>query len=58
MKPSALSRDLSIDTLAIHAGQPPDPTSGAVMMPIVLASTFAQASPLVSRQPPPYLYTP
>lgn len=45
MKPSAFSRDLSIDTLAIHAGQPPDPTSGAVMVPIVLSSTFAQSSP-------------
>ena len=36
---------LSIDTLAIHAGQEPDPQSGAVMTPIVLASTFAQDGP-------------
>jgi len=36
---------LSLWTLAIHAGQEPDPTSGAVMTPIVLASTFAQESP-------------
>src|SRR6266511_3859326 len=36
---------LGLDTLAIHAGQEPDPTSGAVMTPIVLASTFAQAGP-------------
>ncbi|MDH5490476.1 MAG: cystathionine gamma-synthase [Myxococcales bacterium] len=35
----------SLETLAIHAGQEPDPTSGAVMPPIVLASTFAQKSP-------------
>jgi len=34
-----------VDTLAIHAGQPPDPISGAVMTPIVLSSTFAQDSP-------------
>jgi cystathionine beta-lyase/cystathionine gamma-synthase len=34
-----------LDTLAIHAGQEPDPTSGAVMTPIVLASTFAQDGP-------------
>lgn len=34
-----------LDTLAIHAGQEPDPVSGAVMTPIVLASTFAQAGP-------------
>ncbi|MFZ0666590.1 MAG: cystathionine gamma-synthase [Acidimicrobiales bacterium] len=29
-------------TLAIHAGQDPDPTTGAVVTPIHLASTFAQ----------------
>jgi cystathionine gamma-lyase len=34
-----------IDTLAIHAGQQPDPVSGAVMTPIVLSSTFAQEGP-------------
>ena len=34
-----------IDTLAVHAGQAPDPVSGAVMQPIVLASTFAQDGP-------------
>jgi len=39
------AKRLGLDTLAIHAGQPPDPTSGAVMTPIVLASTFAQAGP-------------
>lgn len=33
------------ETLAIHAGQPHDPTTGAVMPPIVLSSTFAQSSP-------------
>src|SRR3954470_16956107 len=45
MRPEASSRPLAIDTLAIHAGQPPDPVSGAVMTPIVLASTFAQDGP-------------
>ncbi|MDI3288308.1 cystathionine gamma-synthase [Polyangium sp. 15x6] len=40
---------VSLDTLAIHAGQEPDPISGAVMMPIVLASTFAQESPGVHK---------
>src|SRR5882724_2995066 len=34
-----------LDTLAIHAGQKPDPLSGAVMTPIVLSSTFAQDGP-------------
>jgi cystathionine beta-lyase/cystathionine gamma-synthase len=45
MKATAAARPFGIDTLAVHAGQPPDPTSGAVMTPIVLASTFAQAEP-------------
>ncbi len=34
-----------LDTRAIHAGQPPDPVSGAVMTPIVTSATFAQAEP-------------
>jgi cystathionine beta-lyase/cystathionine gamma-synthase len=34
-----------LDTLCIHAGQEPDPIHGAVMTPIVLASTFAQDGP-------------
>lgn len=38
-------RSKNIETLAIHAGQEPDPVSGAVMTPIVLASTFAQDGP-------------
>jgi cystathionine gamma-synthase/cystathionine gamma-lyase len=45
MREEASLSGLSIDTLAIHAGQPPDPVSGAVMTPIVLASTFAQDGP-------------
>jgi cystathionine gamma-lyase len=32
-------------TKAIHAGQSPDPSTGAVMMPIYATSTYAQASP-------------
>lgn len=45
MKAGASLSNLSFDTLAVHAGQPPEPVSGAVMMPIVLASTFAQEGP-------------
>jgi cystathionine gamma-lyase len=41
---SAPSR-AALDTLCIHAGQEPDPISGAVMTPIVLATTFAQDGP-------------
>jgi cystathionine gamma-lyase len=41
----------SIETLCIHAGQEPDPSSGAVMTPIVLATTFAQDGPMPSERP-------
>jgi len=33
---------LGFETRAIHAGQPPDPVTGAVVTPISLATTFAQ----------------
>jgi cystathionine gamma-synthase len=33
----------SFETLAIHAGQSPDPATGAVVRPISLSSTFAQS---------------
>jgi cystathionine gamma-lyase len=36
-------------TRAIHAGQHPDPTTGAVMTPIYATSTFAQESPGVNK---------
>jgi len=36
---------LSINTRVIHAGQSPDPTTGAVMTPIYATSTYAQQSP-------------
>ncbi len=32
-------------TRAIHAGQPPDPATGAVITPIYATSTYAQESP-------------
>jgi cystathionine gamma-synthase len=35
-------RDLGFETRAIHAGQDPDPVTGAVVTPISLATTFAQ----------------
>ncbi|MEZ4389981.1 MAG: cystathionine gamma-synthase [Polyangiales bacterium] len=40
---------MKLDTLVIHAGQHPDPVSGAVMTPIVLSSTFAQEGPGVHK---------
>jgi len=36
-------------TRAIHAGQSPDPTTGAVMPPIYAVSTYAQESPGVHK---------
>ncbi len=36
---------LRFETRAIHAGQRPDPTNGAVITPIYQTSTFAQPSP-------------
>ena len=38
-----------LGTLAIHAGQSPDPTTGAVMTPIYATSTYAQQSPGVHQ---------
>ncbi len=35
-------KGFQFETLAIHAGQPPDPTTGAVMVPIYQASTYRQ----------------
>lgn len=36
---------MRFDTRAIHDGQPPDPATGAVNVPIYLSSTFAQKAP-------------
>ncbi len=33
------------ETRAIHAGQEPDPTTGAIMTPLYLSSTYVQSSP-------------
>jgi len=40
-----MPKTADLDTLAIHAGQIPDPLTGAVMPPIHLSSTFAQEGP-------------
>jgi cystathionine beta-lyase/cystathionine gamma-synthase len=44
-KPPDAGRSAAFETLAVHGGQAPDPLSGAVMEPIVLATTFAQPEP-------------
>lgn len=38
-------KKLGFGTLSIHAGQEPEPTTGAVMVPIFQTSTYAQESP-------------
>jgi cystathionine beta-lyase/cystathionine gamma-synthase len=38
-------RPLHIETLAIHAGQTPDPATGAIMTPIYQTSTYVQSAP-------------
>jgi cystathionine gamma-lyase len=40
---------LHLDTLAIHAGQSPDPTTGAIMTPVYLTSTYVQDGPGVHK---------
>ena len=42
-------RDHKFATRAIHAGQEPDPSTGAVMTPIYATSTYAQSSPGVHK---------
>ncbi len=44
MKPN-----LGFSTRAIHAGQQPDPTTGAIMTPVYLTSTYVQKSPGVHQ---------
>jgi cystathionine gamma-lyase len=39
------SKSYSFDTRAIHAGQQPDPTTGAIMTPVYMTSTYVQSSP-------------
>lgn len=40
---------MKIETLAIHAGQSPDPTTGAIMPPVYQTSTYVQESPGVHK---------
>src|SRR5436309_5828774 len=45
----AQTNQLDFSTRCIHAGQEPDPTTGAVMMPIYTTSTYRQQSPGVHK---------
>lgn len=44
-----ISRETKFATRAIHAGQEPDPTTGAIMTPVFMSSTYVQASPGVHK---------
>ncbi len=46
---TARKNSQGFSTRAIHAGQHPDPTTGAVMTPIYATSTYAQESPGVNK---------
>ena len=48
-KAGADTSGLALGTLAIHGGQSPDPSTGAVMPPIYATSTYAQSSPGVHQ---------
>ncbi len=43
------NKEFGFRTRAIHAGQEPDPTTGAIMTPLYLTSTFVQSSPGVHK---------
>jgi len=45
----ASPQNLDFATRCVHAGQEPDPTTGAVMMPIYATSTYVQQSPGVHK---------
>ena len=46
---ASIKNSQGFSTRAIHAGQRPDPTTGAVMTPIYATSTYAQESPGVNK---------
>ena len=43
------TKNKGFETKAIHAGQQPDPTTGAIMTPIYASSTYVQESPGVHK---------
>ncbi|NWF67829.1 MAG: cystathionine gamma-synthase [Chloroflexi bacterium] len=45
LKRPTLDEQFHFDTLAIHAGQDPDPSTGAIMTPVYMTSTFVQSAP-------------
>lgn len=53
-KNSESVKEMQFGTRAIHAGQAPDPTTGAIMTPVYQTSTFVQDSPGVFKEPYDY----
>ncbi len=49
MKNQNNNEKLGFATRSIHAGQEPDPTTGAIMTPVYLTSTYVQESPGVHK---------
>ncbi len=49
MKKDWNKEQFGFETRAIHAGQAPDPTTGAIMTPLYLSSTYVQESPGVHK---------
>lgn len=47
--PKRFKSPFGFATRAVHAGQAPDPSTGAVMQPIYATSTYAQSSPGVNK---------
>ena len=45
----ASDEGLGFGTLAVHAGQAPDPTTGAIMTPVYFTSTYVQDAPGENR---------
>ena len=45
----ALGKDSGFGTRAIHAGQRPDPSTGAIMTPVFLSSTYVQEEPAKTK---------
>jgi cystathionine gamma-lyase len=48
-KSKSMTNKQGFSTRAIHAGQSPDPTTGAIMQPIYATSTYVQLSPGVHK---------
>jgi len=42
-------RNVGFGTKAIHAGQTPDPTTGAIMTPVYMTSTYVQEAPAKTK---------